>query len=146
MNKDVTVHAFIQQAVTPTIFPQIMVTTIAKEAWTILKDAYRGTDKVIFVKLQTLSTEFDNLPMKKGETIQVFFNHVINIVNNIKILGDTIEDKKVVQNALRSLLPKFDHIVATIEEFKDLSTLSVMELMGSLQSHEERLRRFTISL
>lgn len=53
-NKDITTHAFIQQAVTPIIFPQIMATTTAKEVWSILKDAYRGTDKLISVKLQTL--------------------------------------------------------------------------------------------
>ena len=35
-------HAFIQLAVTPTIFPQIMATTMAKEAWGILKKAYRA--------------------------------------------------------------------------------------------------------
>jgi len=81
--------------------------------------------------------------MKEGEITQVFFNLVTNIVNNITILGDTIEDKKVVQKVLRSLIPKFDHIVAAIEESKDLSMLSVMELMGSLRAHEERLRRFT---
>jgi len=72
-----------------------------------------------------------------------FFNCVTNIVNNIKILRDTIEDKKVVQKVLISLFAKFDHIVVVIEESKDLSMLSVTELMGSLQADEERLRRFT---
>jgi len=136
-NKDITAQAFIQQAVTPTIISQIRATTTAKEAWSILNDAYRGTDKVVSIKLQTLCKEFDNLSMKKSEIIQVFFNRVTNIVNSIKILGDSIEDKKIVQQVLRSLLPKFDHIVAVIEESKDLSTLSAMELMGSLQVHEE---------
>ena len=86
-----------------------MATTTAKEAWSILKDAYYGTDKVISVKLQTPWKEFENLSMKESETIQLFFNHVTNIVNNFKILGDTIEDKKVVQKVLSGLLPKFDH-------------------------------------
>ena len=42
---------------------------------------------------------------------------------------------------LRSLTPKFDHVVTAIEEAKDLSILSVDELMGLLQVHESRINR-----
>jgi len=54
-----------------------------------------------------------------------------------------IEDGMVVQRVLINLLQKVDHIVAAIKESKDLSTLLITELMGSLQAHEERLHRFT---
>ena len=121
-----------------------MVSSTAKEAWEILKNAFKGSDKVISIKLQSLWKEFDNLLMKEGESVEIFFNRVSNIINQIRSYGDTIEDKRIIQKILRSLPVKYDHIVAAIEESnKDLSVLTMVELMGSLQAHEERMRRFT---
>jgi len=89
-----------------------MATTTTKEAWSILKGSISGSDKVIYVKLQTLCNELDQLLMKQDETIQVFFNRVTNIVNSKKYLETQRKTKKLIQKVLSSLLPKFDHIAA----------------------------------
>ncbi|XP_040942243.1 receptor-like protein 9DC3 [Gossypium hirsutum] len=54
---------------------------------------------------------------------------------------NTFENDTYRAKVLRSLTTKFDHVMAAIEETKDLSVLSVDELMGSLQSHEARINR-----
>lgn len=49
--------------------------------------------------------------------------------------------KGLLKKILQSLPTKYDHVVAAIEETKDLILLSVDELMRSLQSPEKRLNR-----
>jgi gag-polypeptide of LTR copia-type len=77
--------------------------------------------------------------MNKEETMQVFLSRVQTVVNQIRVFGDTMKEKIVVAKVLRSLTPKFDHVVAAIEEFKNLNVYSFDELMGSLQTHESRM-------
>lgn len=93
------------------------------------------------MKLQTLRREYENLKMKDSEKMNDYFSRVMEIVNQIRIYGDSISDEKIVQKVLISLPSKYDASIAAIEESKDLSTLSLVELMGSLESHEQRLLR-----
>jgi gag-polypeptide of LTR copia-type len=79
--------------------------------------------------------------MNKEETIQVFLSRVQTVVNQIRVFEDTMEEKNVVVKVLRSLTPKSDHVVAAIEESKNLDTYSFDELMGSLQIHESRMSK-----
>ena len=58
----------------------------------------------------------------------------------------SIEDVHVVEKILRSLANKFEHVVVAIEESKDLETLLIEELMGSLQVHEQRMKKNSSSV
>jgi len=107
---------FIQQGASREIFLRIMKAKNAKEAWETLKNEFKGTDKIISIKLQSLLKDFDTLIMQEDESIQSFFSRVFNIFNQIRSYGDTIEDKKIILKILRSLPVKYDYIVATIEE------------------------------
>ncbi|GKC80945.1 hypothetical protein Tco_1136662 [Tanacetum coccineum] len=57
-------------------------------------------------------------------------------VNQMRAYGDKVADDIVVAKIQRSLSFKSDHVVAAIEESKDLSTYSIDELLVSLQTHE----------
>ncbi|KAL5752045.1 hypothetical protein ACOSQ2_022552 [Xanthoceras sorbifolium] len=75
--------------------------------------------------------------MNSGENISDFFSRTMAIVNKIHIHGEKIEDMTVVEKILRSLSPKFNYVVCSIEESKDLDILSIDELQGSLLEEAE---------
>jgi hypothetical protein len=59
----------------------------------------------------------------------------------IKNLGENLSDKSACEKILISLSPKYNGIAMIIKEIKDLFTLSVHNLMGSLEMHEQRMSR-----
>lgn len=139
--KDAKALFFLQQAVADSIFPRIMGATSAKDAWGTLKEEFEGSDKVRAIKLQTLRREFELLKMKESETVKEYYTKIKELVSQMKTYGDNILDKRIVEKILISIPRKYDAIVTTIEQTKDLSTLSVTELIGSLEAYEQRLNR-----
>eukprot|EP00253_Pinus_taeda_P019893 PITA_19893 len=98
-------------------------------------------EKVKTTKLQLLRRDFENLCMKKSDNIDSFFTYVIDLVTHIRSHGEVLEERRIVEKLLRVLPSKFDVIVTTIEETKDLTNFSVDELHASLITHEQRLSR-----
>ena len=54
-------------------FKKISFTEVAKEAWTILETTYEGTKAVKIVKLQRLSSSFEEIKMEEDETFDEFY-------------------------------------------------------------------------
>ena len=104
-----------------------------------MQQEYEGDEKVRNVKLQALRREFANMNMNDAESLKDFSSRFTELVNQMKTYGENISDKNVVEKLLISLPAKFDSIVSVIEQTKELSTLSIQELMGSLKAYEQRL-------
>ena len=143
--KDKKALYFIYQAVDEAIFERISSASTSKEAWDILNKAYKGEEKVKMVRLQALRGEFDLLKMKESESVEEFYNRTISIANQLRVNGEEISDKRIIEKILRSMTRKFEHVIVAIEESKDLNTFSLEELLGSLQSHELRIKQFDSS-
>ena len=74
--------------------------------------------------------------MFNDETFDEFYAKLNDIVNSVFNLGEVYDH---VKNILRSLTENFRPKVTTITESKDVDTIPVDELVGSLQSYKSDL-------
>jgi hypothetical protein len=110
-----------------------------KEAWEVVKVMRLGADRVKDVNAQKLLQEFENISFKEGETVDDFGMRINNLVANLKALGETVEETRVVKKFLRVIPSKFTPVVVSIEMFCDLKSMTVEELVGRLRAAEDRI-------
>eukprot|EP00253_Pinus_taeda_P012899 PITA_12899 len=94
--------------------------------------------KVKRAKLQTLRIQYESLRMHNDESVASYFLRIDEIVNCMKNLGEEIKEVVLVENVLRSLSPKFDSKVSTIEEKQNLQSLTMSQLHEILTAYEMR--------
>ncbi|XP_059654574.1 uncharacterized protein LOC132301327 [Cornus florida] len=135
--KDLKAKNYLFQAIDQSILETILCKETSKQIWDSMKKKYLGSVRAKRQQLQALHTEFEMFRMKSGESVVDYFSRMMAIVNKMRIHGDKMEDVTVIEKILRSLTPKFNYVVCSIEESKDLDDLSMDELQGSLLAEEE---------
>ena len=126
----------IYNAVSMEEFKRISNIEIAHTAWNILQTVHEGTKAVKINKLQQLTTRFESIRMFDDEYFDEFYTKLNDIVNSAYNLGEIYDQPKIVRKIIRSLTEDFRPKVTAIIERKNVDSIPVDELVGSLQSYE----------
>ena len=112
---------------------------IAHTTWNILQTVHEGIEAVKINKLQQLTSRFENIKMFDDESFDEFYAKLNDIVNSAFNLGEFYDQPKIVRKILRSLTEDFRPKVTAISKSKDVDSIPIDELIGSLQSYESDL-------
>ena len=91
-----------------------------------------GTKTVKINKLQQLTIRFESIRMSDDESFDEFYAKLNDIVNSAYNLGEIYDQHKIVRKILRFLTEDFRLKVTAITESKDMDSINVDELVGSL--------------
>ena len=93
---------------------------------------HEGIKAVKINKLQQLTTKFENIRMSDDESFDEFYAKLNDIVNFAYNLGEIYDQHKTVRKILKSLIKDFKPKVTAIIESKDVDSILIDELIGSL--------------
>jgi malate synthase len=98
----------IYDAINSMVFKKIKDCEKASEVWKRLEETYKGTLAVKSAKLYILKYKLTSFEMKDDESISKMFHRLQVIVNDLKALGENINDDDVSHRFLMCLPPRFE--------------------------------------
>ena len=88
-----------------------------------------------------LTYEYELFSIQSKESIFEMYNRFTTIIKNLKGLGKTYANKELVKKILNSLPKSWEAKVTAIEKSKDPNTFPLDELVGSLLTHQIKVKQ-----
>ncbi|GJR15688.1 retrovirus-related pol polyprotein from transposon TNT 1-94 [Tanacetum coccineum] len=122
-------------------YERISMCITEKEIWKTLLITHQGNSQVKDNKIDLLVQQYEQFVISEDESIDNAFARFNTIITSLKALDEDYSSKNHVRKFLRALHPKWRAKVTTIEESKDLTSLSLDELIGNLKVHEMIIKK-----
>jgi hypothetical protein len=126
--KDLKDKNYLFQAIDRSILEIILEKDTSKKIWDSMKIKYEGNARVKRSTLQALRRDFEILEMKIVEIITNYFARVMTVANKMRVYGEIMTDVTIYEKILRSLTDKFNYIVCSIEESRNLDVITIDKL------------------
>lgn len=115
-----------------------MACTTTKEVSNNFKEEFQGSARIRQMQVLNLKREFETLNIKVTKFIKEFTHRLLKVVNQIRILGEDLLNKMVVEIILVFLLEKYEAKISSLEELRDLNRISLSKLINALQAIAQR--------
>ncbi|GJW56425.1 hypothetical protein Tco_0103156 [Tanacetum coccineum] len=122
-------------------YERIFMCKTAKEIWDTLLITHQGNSQVKDNQIDLLVQQYEQFTIPEEESIDNVFSRFNTIITSLKALDEGFSSKNYVRKFLRTLHPKWRAKVTTIEESKDLTSLSLDELIGNLKVYEVIIKK-----
>jgi len=132
--RKVKAKASLFSAVSPSTLTRIMQMKSVAEIWEYLKKEYQGNERVQNMQVMNLIREFEMKRMKESETIKDYADQLLDLANKVRLFGKDFADERIVQKILVTLPEKYEAIISSSENSKDLSSVTLAELVKALQA------------
>ncbi|GJY77226.1 zf-CCHC domain-containing protein [Tanacetum coccineum] len=120
---------------------RILMCNTAKEIWKTLLITHQGNSQVKDNKIDLLVQQYEQFVISEDESIDSAFVRFNTIITSLKSLDECYSSKNYVRKFLRALHPKWRANVTEIKESKDLTSLSLDELIENLRVHEMIIKK-----
>ena len=114
--------------VSRSILTRIMQMEYAVTIWEYLKNEYQGNDRVQNMQVMNLIQEFEMSIMKESQTIKYYVEQLLSIANKVRLYGKEFSDERIVQKILVTLPEKYEATISSLENSKNLSSISLQAL------------------
>jgi hypothetical protein len=112
-NNDIALSA-IHDALDERTFEQIKNIEMAHEAWKKLEESFEGSKAIKGAKAYILKEKFASFKMNEDESVPDMFHRMEVLVNDLKALGEKVEDKDYSHKFLRCLPARFGMLVTLL--------------------------------
>ncbi|RVW64134.1 hypothetical protein CK203_052591 [Vitis vinifera] len=95
---------------------------------------YEGDERIRGMQVLNLIRDFELQKMKETESIKEYSDRLLNIAKRVRLLGPSLLDSRIVEKNLLTMLERFEASITALENTKDLSMITLVELLNALQA------------
>nr|GEU63437.1 DUF4219 domain-containing protein/UBN2 domain-containing protein [Tanacetum cinerariifolium] len=122
-------------------YERIFMCNTEKEIWKTLLITHQGNSQVKDNKINLLVQQYEQFIILEDEPIDSLFARFNTMITSLKALDEGYSSKNYVTKLLRALHPEWRAKVTTIEKSKDLTSLSLDELIRNIKVHKMFIKK-----